>query len=234
MSKSDRNQPPSVEGAPRTGTRRRVAAPETGWDLWWRYWIVDHAWVRLIVPNVYRVDADLWRANQPGRRRLSRLKSRGVRSVLCLRGDNNSAPAIMEKRAAADLGLPLRFVRMRTYKLPKAEVLLEALSLLRSLPKPMLVHCKSGADRTGLMVTLYLHVLRGVPLQEARRALSWRYGHLHWNRAGIVHELLNAYEREHIGSGIGFEEWVAAHYDPERLTEAFLARPWYRRGARSA
>jgi protein tyrosine/serine phosphatase len=204
--------------------------PPLGWRVWWRYWVVDHAWVRLIVPNLYQIDADVWRSNQPGRRRLRRLKARGVRAVLSLRGDSNDASSVIEKRAAAEAGIPLHFVRMRAYKLPQPEVLLDAVGKLRTLPKPLLIHCKSGADRTGLMVTIYLHVMKGVPLAEARRALGWQYAHASWGKAGIVHEVLDAYARDAAETGIAFETWVATRYDPEALTKAFEARPWYRRG----
>jgi protein tyrosine/serine phosphatase len=86
--------------------------------------------------------------------------------------------------------------------------------LLREMPKPMLVHCKSGADRTGLAVTLYLHVIRGEPLEQARRALSWRYAHLSFGQAGVVHRMLDAYAADRAATGIGFEDWVATRYDP--------------------
>jgi protein tyrosine phosphatase (PTP) superfamily phosphohydrolase (DUF442 family) len=206
------------------------SAGDAGWRLSWRYWIVDHAWVRTLVPNLYRIDEDLYRANQPGRRRLLKLKAMGIRSVLSLRGDSMDAASVVEKRAAEEAGLPLHFVRMRAHKLPQPEVLLDAIGKLRTLPKPMLLHCKSGADRTGLMVTIYLHHLKGLPLEEARRALSWRYAHAHWGRAGIVHELLDAYARDRADTGVDFETWVETRYDPEALTAAFRARPWYRRG----
>lgn len=202
------------------------------WRIWWRYWVVDHAWVRTLVPNLYRIDADVWRSNQPGRRRLRRLKSMGLRSILSLRGDSDDAASVVEKSAAEEVGIPLHFVRMRAHKLPRPEVLLDAIEKIRTLPKPLLIHCKSGADRTGLMIVIYLHVMKGVPLSQARRALSWRYAHASWGRAGIVHELLDTYAMDAEESGVGFEDWVRTRYDPDAVTERFEARPWYRRGAR--
>lgn len=182
------------------------------------YWIGDHALLRLLVPNFYRVDADLWRANHPGFRRLRIARDKGIRSVLSLRGARPSAPTLLERRACARLGLELGFVQLWTTRLVEAEVLLELIEKLRTMPKPMLVHCKSGADRTGLAVTLYLHGLKGVPLAEARRALHWRYAHLPWSRAGIVHRMLDAYDAAHRATGIGFEDWVRTAYDPGALS----------------
>jgi protein tyrosine phosphatase (PTP) superfamily phosphohydrolase (DUF442 family) len=182
------------------------------------YWLKDHAVLRLFVPNFYRVDADLYRANHPGVRRLRIARDKGIRSVLSLRGEDPSAPTLVERRACESLGLELGFVRLWTTRLVEGEVLLDLLQKLRTMPKPMLVHCKSGADRTGLAVTLYLHVLKGVPLAEARRALHWRYAHLPWSRAGIVHRMLDAYAEAHTATGIGFEDWVRTAYDPKALS----------------
>lgn len=209
-----------------------TSAPRFGLAVWWRYWIVDHAWVRLLVSNLYEVDEEIWRSNQPGLRQLRRLKRRGLKSILSLRGDSRNAASLVEKAAAQEAGLRLEFVSMRARNLPEPGVLLDALEKLRTLPKPLLVHCKSGADRTGLIVTLYLHVVKGLPLPEARKALSWRYAHAHWGQAGIVHELLDAYERDRRESGVDFEVWLATRYDPDALTRSFATRPWHRRGPR--
>jgi protein tyrosine phosphatase (PTP) superfamily phosphohydrolase (DUF442 family) len=150
---------------------------------------------RTIVPNLYRIDADLWRSNQPGRRRLGRLKAEGLRSVLSLRGDSDDAASVIEKRAAAEAGIPLHFVRMRATSCRSRRSCWTRSTSCGRLPKPLLIHCKSGADRTGLMVTIYLHVMKGVPLAEARRASFLALCPCKLGPAGIVHEVLDAYAR---------------------------------------
>lgn len=188
-----------------------------------RYWWSDHAWLREILPNFYKVDDDLYRSNHPGKRMLKRARARGVRSVLSLRGPADNTHNIIERDAARQLGLELRFIKMRTTILPKRNALLDLIAQLRAMPKPILVHCKSGADRTGLAVTLYLHVIKGQPLATARRALNWRYAHFAWGKAGIVHRLLDAYDRDHTATGIGFEDWVATRYDRDALADTIGA-----------
>ena len=186
-----------------------------------RYWIKDHAWLRAIIPNFYQVDELLYRSNHPSPRRLSHLKRLGIRSVLSLRGSGKNTPSILERNACERLGLELKFIRMRTGVLLSPNTLLDLLNELRTMPKPMLVHCKSGADRTGLAVTLYLHVLKNMPLDQARRALSWRYAHWKWGQAGIIHALLDTYAADHIATGINFERWVATQYDPDKITTIY-------------
>ncbi len=186
-----------------------------------RYWVNDHAWLRAILSNFYQVDDALYRSNHPSPRRLSHLQRRGIQSVLSLRGGASNTPNILERGACARLGLDLRFIRMRTGVLAPPETLLELIEQLRTMPKPMLVHCKSGADRTGLAVTLYLHVLKNIPLDQARRALSWRYAHWKWGQAGIIHALLDTYAADHITTGVDFEKWVTSHYNPDAITAAY-------------
>lgn len=181
-----------------------------------RYWIGDHAWVRAFVPNFYRVDEALYRSNHPGLRRLRKARNLGIRSILSLRGPR-CMPSRLEHAACDQLGLELKFVRMSTVRLPSGETLLDLLEHFRTMPKPMLVHCKSGADRTGLAVTLYRHVIRGETIEEARAALHWSYGHLSFGKAGIVHGMLDAYAADHARTGIAFESWLRERYAPSAL-----------------
>ncbi|WP_050588641.1 tyrosine-protein phosphatase [Mesorhizobium sp. L2C066B000] len=55
---------------------------------------------------------------------------------------------------------------------------LALIALLQSAPKPVLIHSKEGADRTGLAAALYLAALARAnePVSEAQ--LSVRYSHI--------------------------------------------------------
>jgi protein tyrosine phosphatase (PTP) superfamily phosphohydrolase (DUF442 family) len=61
---------------------------------------------------------------------------------------------------------------------PSPEETSRLLEALASSPKPILIHCRSGADRVGYAAALYLYKLKGVDKGEASKALSWKYGHL--------------------------------------------------------
>ena len=50
-------------------------------------------------------------------------------------------------------------------------------ALMRSVPKPVLIHCLSGADRTGLASALLLADLDHDE-KAAERQISFRYGHI--------------------------------------------------------
>ncbi|MEJ6395207.1 tyrosine-protein phosphatase [Gymnodinialimonas sp. 2305UL16-5] len=182
------------------------------------YWLRDHGFLRAIWRNFYRLDDEVWRHNHPSPARLAKLKAMGAASVLSLRGEG--APvSVLEAGACHALNLPFRGIGLSALTLPEPQALLELLDALRTMPKPVVVHCKSGSDRTGLAATLYLHVIKGVPLDQARRQLALRYIHNRWGGAGIVHALLDAYAAAHADTGIEFEDWVQTAYDPAALSK---------------
>ena len=56
----------------------------------------------------------------------------------------------------------------------------EILKILRDAAKPILVHCKNGADRSGLVSAIYLAEIQVVAVDEAIGELSLYYGHFPW------------------------------------------------------
>ena len=54
----------------------------------------------------------------------------------------------------------------------------QLVAIMRDAPKPILIHCKAGADRTGLATALYLSRVALLSEKEAESQLSIRYGHV--------------------------------------------------------
>jgi len=100
------------------------------------------------VGNWHQVSAQLYRSAQPSPAGFAEIKQRGIRSVLNLR-------ALHDDDDEADgLGLELYRVPMYAFSLNEDKVV-EALRIIHRAPKPILVHCLHGADRTGTIVALY-------------------------------------------------------------------------------
>ena len=89
---------------------------------------------------------------------------------------------------------------------------------------PFLMHCKSGADRTGLVATLYLMVKEGQPVAEARKQLSFRYLHIRRTSTGILDHFFDVYEARNAQAPIAIEEWIKTEYDRDALTESFAKK----------
>jgi protein tyrosine phosphatase (PTP) superfamily phosphohydrolase (DUF442 family) len=184
------------------------------------FWISDHAAVRKLLPNIYEVDEGIIRGGHPDRARLKKLKNAGIKSILNLRGDFDTAPNIIEKAACAELDLGLAFVALRATAPPEPPQLLQAIDLLKNLPRPLFVHCKSGADRTALAMVLYLVIIKGIDIKVARRmCFKFKYGHIRWSKAKILHQFLDSYESAAERSPISLEEWIAKQYDPTTLKQ---------------
>jgi protein tyrosine/serine phosphatase len=59
-------------------------------------------------------------------------------------------------------------------------------ALLREAPKPVLIHSKSGADRSGLAAAIFQYAIASRSADEAGRQLSIRYGHLPYIWSGTA------------------------------------------------
>lgn len=103
------------------------------------------------IVNFDVVDARLFRSAQPSMDSFGYLRSRGIQSVLNLRDD----PLPGEKATALDHGMAYASLPLSGTKAPSAAKLREAMRLLESLPKPCLVHCQFGCERTGVVVGAY-------------------------------------------------------------------------------
>lgn len=102
----------------------------------------------------------------------------GIRSILNLRGTSLGQPWYEKEVATADeLGLVHIDYGISANLPVSLEKMHRILELLDKAPKPVLIHCKSGADRTGLVSALYL-AANGQSESRARSELSVRYGHL--------------------------------------------------------
>jgi tyrosine-protein phosphatase SIW14 len=104
--------------------------------------------INTTLENCYRVSPDLYRCEQPDREDIADLKTLGIRSILNLRRWNTDSKSF-EKAGFTPL-----LQRMEADDLTMDD-LVAALRLFRDAPKPVLVHCWHGSDRTGSVIAAY-------------------------------------------------------------------------------
>jgi protein tyrosine/serine phosphatase len=146
----------------------------------------------------------------------------GIRTNVNLRGRREDCGSyILEREACHRLGLTLVDFPIRSRGALDKPTLKAAAELFPRLRYPVLFHCKSGADRAGMMATLYLHLHEGVELRQAMRQLSLRYGHVKQARTGVIDYFFSRYLAETRDTGMTLLDWVESAYDPAELNASF-------------
>jgi len=84
---------------------------------------------------------------------------------------------------AGDMNVKLFDIRLLSDELPRYRKLAAVLSILQDAEKPLLIHCKRGADRTGLVSALALVLEQDPPLSEVKKQFSVLYGVLPFYRS---------------------------------------------------
>jgi protein tyrosine/serine phosphatase len=126
------------------------------------------------------VPGELYRAARPSPQELiSYVKQHGIRTVLNLRGSNPQKRWYQQEESTAkELGLKLINLPLNSRHELNANEMDELISLMRNAPKPILIHCQAGADRSALASALYLFGIKHTSPQEADAQFSLLFGHL--------------------------------------------------------
>jgi protein tyrosine/serine phosphatase len=202
----------------------RAPAP-TGLNDWAELMLKDHGVLRLAWHNLHEIDDNMWRSNQPTPKRVEQAADLGVKTIINLRGPRNDGGWRLEAEACKKVGITLVDFTARSRAAPDKKMLYAARDLFNSVEMPALMHCKSGADRAGLMAALYLLIRHGRPVAEALQQLSFRYLHVRQAKTGLLDCFLEAYA-PYEAKGMPFFDWVDKIYEPEKLQAEFMSRPW--------
>jgi protein tyrosine phosphatase (PTP) superfamily phosphohydrolase (DUF442 family) len=181
----------------------------------------DHGFLRRYWTNMFEIAPGVWRSNHPTAARFTALAQQGIQTIITLRGNPTTPWAVLENEACTRLGLCLEIVALRSQRAPSRHDLQTLIELFRSVGKPVLFHCKSGANRTGLASVIFLLVIEKQPLAQARKMLSWRYAHLSWTKAGVLDMLLDDFAAS---AGPDFEDWLEHDYDAHSLQAKFESK----------
>jgi protein tyrosine phosphatase (PTP) superfamily phosphohydrolase (DUF442 family) len=116
--------------------------------------------------NLYKVDNDIFRCEQPDEKGFQELTDMGVKSVLNLRNKHTDSMFLQK--------VPLNYfkVNMEAKDISDDEII-EALKILKEAPKPIVVHCKHGADRTGAVIAMYRIIFQNWTKEKAIAELKY-------------------------------------------------------------
>ncbi len=202
----------------------------TRWGRFKAYWHSiwgDHAFLRVGFSNAHWIGPDMVRAAQPWPYQLKYWKRDGIRTIVNLRGGFDTGFYVLERDACQRLGLKMVDFTITSREVPRRETVLGARDLFASIEYPALMHCKSGADRAGIMSVLYRHFHLGHPIREAMTELGLRTLHMKQGKTGVLDYVFERYLEEAEPRGISFIDWVQSDaYDRKRIKEDFHASWW--------
>lgn len=102
-----------------------------------------------------------------------------LKSILNLRGKNpHSDWYIEEVKVCSEHGIVHYDIGLSASRELTAKEVRVLLEIFNSAPRPILIHCKSGADRSGLVSAMWKVIVDKISKAEAKKQLSILYGHI--------------------------------------------------------
>jgi len=99
----------------------------------------------------------------------------GFKTILNLRGAKPGKEWYeYEKRFAKEHNITLIDFKISDKKIQSLQTMQKIADIIKRSKKPVLIHCRAGADRTGLASALYLYLIGD---KNASKMLSMKYGH---------------------------------------------------------
>jgi hypothetical protein len=153
------------------------------------------------------------------------LRPHGFKSLINLRGENADFRWWRtEKRVAQELGIAHFDVKLSSRNLASRSGLAELFAAFDAAPRPLLLKCSGGQDRTSLAAALYVLQAKGwAALQEAESQFAfWPYLHRPkayqlWLRQFPAYATAEAH-------GMPLGQWARTSYDPKAFAEFLAAK----------
>ena len=184
---------------------------------------MDHGIFRFKWRSLHKISEKTYRSNQPFPWQILADKNkRGIKTIINLRGVRNCSSFFLEKEACKKHNIKLINFPVTSRAAPKVETILAAKKLFNEIEYPVIMHCKSGADRAGLMSALYLILHKNISVNEAKKQLSFKYLHIKHAKTGILDAFFDNYLKENKKQD--FLNWVKNDYDPEKLKLSFKVK----------
>ena len=154
------------------------------------------AFQRYLLGNFHSVvPGQVYRSAQPSAEQLVRwVETHNLKTVVNLRGRNVDKPLFLdEQRVLQEMDVNAVVLRFGASDLPPRHHLLELIDTLDRAPRPLLIHCEAGADRTGLASMMAAMAVGGQSYQQALSQISLQYLHV-MSRRQHMGGMLRQYE----------------------------------------
>ena len=136
--------------------------------------------------NFYEVEKNIfYRSKQLTHKKLHHYINKfGIKTIINLRGKNEHRKWWRREKMVADsCGVKMYNIPMSAHRIPEKKHLNFLFYLYKNsqiAPRPILIHCNGGADRTGEAAALWVITQQKKSKKAALRQLSLKYGHIRW------------------------------------------------------
>ena len=146
------------------------------------------------------------------------LAARGIRAIINLRGRNDDVTWWKkETRQARELGIAHLDAMLDSRKLPTTAMLATLIACFDTAPRPFLLKCSGGQDRTSFAAALYLIHRDGWGAMDRALAQFARFPYLHFPKSQQRWLKLFLEFAGQDSHGVPLAQWIAQGYTPEKL-----------------
>lgn len=146
------------------------------------------------------------------------LEKRGIRALINLRGRNDDLSWWKNETGAAHArGIAHLDAMLDSRKLPTRAMLVRLIEAFDSAPRPFVLKCSGGQDRTSFAAALYLIHRGGWAAMAEAQAQFARFPYLHFPKKHQrwLRPFLDFAAED--SNGAPLAGWIAERYSPERL-----------------
>jgi undecaprenyl-diphosphatase len=173
------------------------------------YWLVYLRQIREVTPACFR-------APQMNASKLeAQIDTYHLKTILNLRGLCDADWYDDEAAVCKKKGVELRDVKIDPLRLPRPNQLQAVVECFDSAPKPVLIHCRNGVDRTGFAAVLNLVLCENVPIDVAvKREMLWNSGHIRTGSNDAAERFFEFYEesQKDRSTRVSLREWISKDY----------------------
>jgi protein tyrosine/serine phosphatase len=106
------------------------------------------------------------------------IKKYNIKSIVNLLGEDPRKPWYREEiQVSAQHNIKHYDIHLSATHEPTEEDARKLVEIFKTAPRPVLIHCKGGSDRSGLVAAMWKVIVDKAPKSEARKQLSILYGH---------------------------------------------------------
>ena len=145
--------------------------------------------------RLHKLNDSLFRSEQPGKKGFAELEAMGVKTII------NFRRKVDDAKRAKGTTLQLERLPLKAAELNESHII-DALRLIQTSEKPVLIHCWHGSDRTGAIAAAYRIVVEDWSREDAIAEMRLKELSHHEKRYPNVIELLKELNVEDIKAAV--------------------------------